>query len=219
MEEISADAYTALVRSCRVLEKDGSGEKVLLADDGLIIKIFRRKRLFSGALVYPYARRFSANAARLARQGILTVDIVKLGHCPQPRRDLVWYKPVAGDTLRDYCLLKGIGSVINRLARFVAELHDKGILFRSLHWGNIIVTDDLSLGLIDIADMRFSRRALSIKQRQRNFRHMLRYTVDSDFFYSVADEFWSVYQQAAQLSDDQCRQLRSSLSDNSADRK
>ena len=106
MEEISADAYTALVRSCRVLEKDGSGEKVLLADDGLI----------------------------------------------------------------------------------------------------------------DIADMRFSRRALSIKQRQRNFRHMLRYTVDSDFFHSVTDQFWPAYKQAAQLSDDQCQQLRSSRFDNSADR-
>ncbi|MEA3465304.1 MAG: toluene tolerance protein [Thermodesulfobacteriota bacterium] len=212
MEKVSAEAYAELIRSCKVLERDGYGEKVLLSDDGLIIKIFRLKRLFSGALLFPYARRFAANAKRLQQRNITSISVLKLGHCQQPKRDLVWYQPIAGETLRDYCRSHGIESLVETLAQFVAELHHKGILFRSLHWGNIIVADDLSLGLIDIADMRFYAKPLTLTQRQRNFHHMLRYAEDRTFFHQVADEFWSCYQTADNLSAAQCQQLHIKVS-------
>lgn len=211
MEKVTAEAYAELIRSCKLLEQDGYGEKVLLSDAGLIIKIFRLKRLFSGALLFPYARRFAANAKRLQQRNITTVRVLKLGHCCQPKRDLVWYQPIAGETLRDYCQTHGIESIVETLARFVAELHHKGILFRSLHWGNIIVDDDLSLGLIDIADMRFYAKSLTLTQRQRNFRHMLRYAVDHELFDVHADMFWIGYAAASNLSWQQCRRLRQSL--------
>ncbi|MEA3545590.1 MAG: toluene tolerance protein, partial [Thermodesulfobacteriota bacterium] len=177
MEKISVAAYADLIQSCKVLEKDGHGEKVLLADNGQIIKIFRRKRLLSSALFFPYVRRFASNAKRLQRLDIHTITVLKFAHCCQPKRDLVWYEPIAGETLRNYCQLEKSELIIETLARFVAELHQKGILFRSLHWGNIIVAVDLSLGLIDIADIRFYRQSLSPTLRQRNFSHLLRYAV------------------------------------------
>lgn len=208
MEKVSAQAYAELIRSCKVLEKDNHGEKVLLDEAGLIIKIFRRKRLFSSALFFPYVRRFSSNAKRLQQRNIPTITILKLGHCSQPKRDLVWYRPIAGETLRDYCQINGSGSIIEILAWFVAELHHKGILFRSLHWGNIIVSDELTLGLIDIADIRFYRRSLTLVQRQRNFHHMLRYSVDREIFAKRTDKFWSAYSAASDLSTSQCQQLQ-----------
>jgi len=213
MESISSATFNQLVQSSTVLEKDGHGEKVLLTEDGLIVKIFRRKRLLSGALFYPYVRRFSDNARRLQQRDILTVDIVTLARCRQTKRDLVWYRPIEGQTFRDHCQQHGMDEIVKTFARFVAQLHQKGILFRSIHWGNIIVTDRLDLGLIDIADIRFYRRPLTVRQRQRNFRHMLSYVSDKDSFMTCNENFWPCYQDAAQLTTSQCQQLKDSLLD------
>ncbi|MBW2186719.1 MAG: toluene tolerance protein [Deltaproteobacteria bacterium] len=213
MESISAETYDQLICSATILEKDGHGEKVLLTEDGSIVKIFRLKRLLSGAIFYPYVRRFSDNAKRLQQRDVLTIDIMKLGRCRQPKRDLVWYRPIAGQTFRDYCQQNGMDSMVESFARFIALLHHKGILFRSIHWGNIIVTDELDLGLIDIADIRFYRRSLTLKQRQRNFRHMLRYAVDLCFFNENSTLFWSVYQKSSHMMAEQCQQLQNSLAE------
>ncbi len=210
MQKISAETYADLVQTSKVLEQDGYGEKVLLTSDGQIVKIFRLKRLLSGALLYPYAYRFANNAKKIRQRGITTITVDKIAHCRQPKRDLVWYQPIPGDTLRDYCQNTDIATIVESLAQFVAQLHHKGILFRSIHWGNIIVADDLSLGLIDIADIRFQGKPLSLTQRQRNFRHFLRYPADNVIFDTVAAQFWSAYQQAAHLSVAQCQQLQQS---------
>lgn len=50
--------------------------------------------------------------------------------------------------------------------------------FRSLHFGNVVQTPENQLGLIDIADLRCQRRALSDSKRLRNFAHLLRYKQD-----------------------------------------
>ncbi len=208
MEKVSSTEYAELVSSCSILEQDGYGAKVLFNNSGQIIKIFRRKRLLSGALFFPYAQRFVANAQRLQRLVVPTIDVVKLGHCDNPKRDLVWYQLLVGVTLRDYCQTHGARSIVDILAQFIAALHHKGILFRSVHWGNIIVSEESTLGLIDIADIRFYRSALTLKQRQRNFRHMLRYTIDRKFFAEVAVDFWSSYAAAANLTPVQIQSLQ-----------
>ncbi|OQY23502.1 MAG: hypothetical protein B6I37_05245 [Desulfobacteraceae bacterium 4572_35.2] len=216
MESISAEKYNQLIRSSTILEKDGHGEKVLLTAEGDIVKIFRRKRLLSSALLFPYASRFVNNARRLQRLNVPTVSDLRLGHCCDPVRDLVWYRPLPGITLRQYCMKDGSESIMDILAKFVASLHSKGVLFRSLHWGNIIVMEDLSLGLIDIADMRFYRRSLTVAERVRNFRHMLRYNDDQRFFNSMAEPFWAHYQDASKLSDTTSQKIKKLLSNHEA---
>ena len=68
---------------------------------------------------------------------------------------------------------------MTQFAAFFAELHDKGILFRSIHLNNIIVPDSVgALGLIDIADMKVFNKGLSFSQRMRNLRHLTRYKDD-----------------------------------------
>ncbi len=61
---------------------------------------------------------------------------------------------------------------------FMATLHERGIYFRSAHLGNIVLTPEHQLGLIDIADMRVYRRPLRKTLRLRNFKHMVRYPQD-----------------------------------------
>lgn len=216
MESISPEQFNQLICSSTILEKDGHGEKVLLTVEGDIVKIFRRKRLLTTALLFPYARRFAKNARRLQQLNIPTVSDLRLGHCCDPVRDLVWYRPLPGMTLRQYCLKDGAEPIMDILAKFVASLHSKGVLFRSLHWGNIIVMEDLSLGLIDIADMRFRRRSLTVAERVRNFRHMLRYNDDQQFFNSMAESFWDRYHVASELSDTANQNIKKLLSNHEA---
>ncbi len=208
IETVTADAYTELVQNSKVLEKDGHGEKVLLTDEGQIIKIFRRKKLLSTALFFPYAMRFAANARRLLQRDIPTVTVTRVGRCLHPKRDLLWYQLLAGETMREHCQQQPAAAIIPTLGSFVANLHRQGVLFRSLHWGNIIVQPDRSLGLIDIADLKIYHRPLTLNQRARNFRHMLRYPTDRELFVQYANEFWQAYGQACGLSENRLLRLR-----------
>lgn len=62
---------TAMIEGARIPEKDSYGPKVYLLADGNILKLFRRKRLFSSALFRPYSKRFIDNVAQLQQRGIL----------------------------------------------------------------------------------------------------------------------------------------------------
>ena len=212
MDEISSDAYRALLADATVLEQDSHGAKVLLTAAGEIVKIFRQRRRLSGASVYPYARRFARNGQRLHRLGIATVRVSRLARCRQPRRHLIWYTPLPGQTLRDFCAEHDVAAIAADLGRFVAMLHDNGVLFRSLHWGNIIISASGELGLIDIADIRFYPWALSFGARRRNFRHMLRYGEDRHHFAAAAAGFWPAYTAATAMVDDKCARLQQVVS-------
>jgi len=56
MTPLSHDQYRSLRADAQVIEADGHGEKVLRLADGTFVKLFRRKRLISSALFYPYAK-------------------------------------------------------------------------------------------------------------------------------------------------------------------
>lgn len=206
MQKITPTEYQSLIKSCQVIEKDAYGEKVLLNPEGMYIKIFRRKRFLTSALVYPYAQRFKRNAAKLHARKIPTVSVYKCAHCPEPARDLVWYKPVEGQTLREYCTHQNPGLIMEDLGAFVAHLHKAGVLFRSLHWGNIIVQPDSSFALIDIADMRWSKRPLNSSQRQRNFRHFLRYKCDQEQFSAHIRKFCAGYAATSGIGAQTCQE-------------
>ncbi|MBN2233136.1 MAG: toluene tolerance protein [Deltaproteobacteria bacterium] len=183
MDNLAPEAYTGLVRESRIVEADAHGPKVLLTPDGMYVKLFRRKHLLSSSLVYPYARRFVHHARELRELGFATVEIHRLAHCRQPPRDVVWYRPLAGETLRRRLTATADGpdaEMIDTLAGLLARLHRHGVLFRSLHAGNIIVQPDArGMGLIDIADMQIYPIPLPVPLRLRNFHHLLRYPLDA----------------------------------------
>src|SRR5690554_7055274 len=52
------------------------------------------------------------------------------------------------------------------------HIQDLGVYFRSFHLGNVVLTPENELGLIDISDMKIFRRPLSQWQRKRNYEHM-----------------------------------------------
>jgi len=175
MRFISGDEYQMLAQDAKVLEHDAFGDKVLLRQDDRIIKLFRIKRLLSLSFIYPYSVRFSQNARRLNRIGIPSVQVEQLFYCASIRRHGVVYPLLQGETLSSM-LEQGQDqeALMLKLARFIADLHQKKVYFRSLHLGNILQLPDGRLGLIDVADLSFNRFPLTVWQCRRNFRHLFR---------------------------------------------
>jgi len=171
--------YLALRGDAEVIEADGHGEKVLRLPDGCYLKVFRRKRLLTSAIWAPYARRFADNAAALGRLGIAAPDVLRIHRFPIIRCDVVHYRPLPGDTLRQLIGSDRAGADIRtRLGGFIATLHRLGVYFRSIHLGNVVLDEAGRFGLIDIADMKIHRHALSRWKRKRNFTHLMRYRAD-----------------------------------------
>jgi tRNA A-37 threonylcarbamoyl transferase component Bud32 len=196
LKPLTLNEYQRLVDNSVILEEDGHGLKVLETSDGHIIKIFRQKRVVSSALIKPYASRFVKNAQVLKKLGIHTVDVVDMFYCPPIKRTLVKYRPIPGKTLRSVLHSSlHLDDVMESFVRFFAELHNKGVFFRSIHLNNVIVSDDLNtLGLIDFADMKIASKGLSRPMRLRNFKHLARYKADQESIKTFGlDRFIDIY--------------------------
>lgn len=174
--------YEQLVAGGEVIEKDRRGVKVMRLPGGRMLKLFRRRRFLSSQIWAPHARRFARNARALARRGIPTVRVEQAFRVPHLNRQAVLYQAVPGRTLRqvlDEESPEEQAEVLQRFGRFVSTLHDKGVLFRSLHLGNVIVDGSGDFALIDIVDMRFRwAGSLGPAARIRNFSHILRLEED-----------------------------------------
>jgi hypothetical protein len=158
-----------------VLEKDGRGPKVVALENGLFLKIFHTRRHPILARLQPAARRFDKNAKNLKRLGIAAPHVV----------DPFWidrskglsgclYKPLPGQSIEQlfYSDPPLVMRTLDCLAQFIRCLHQRGIYFRSLHLGNILLLPNGDFGLIDILDLRFKRRPLSRWLINRNFKHL-----------------------------------------------
>jgi tRNA A-37 threonylcarbamoyl transferase component Bud32 len=181
MRALAYADYQALRRDAEVIEADFFGDKVLRLADGNFMKLFRRKRLISSAAFFPYAKRFASNALTLQKRGIPCPEVLETYRVGDIARDVVHYQPLPGQTLRQLIAEPAHfddPALIRQFGRFVAELHNQGIYFRSLHLGNVVMTPENELGLIDIADMKTLRRPLRKSLCLRNFQHMRRYSND-----------------------------------------
>jgi tRNA A-37 threonylcarbamoyl transferase component Bud32 len=175
--------FTELRANAVVVEADPRGEKVLCLSDGTYLKLFRRKRLLSTGLFFPASERFSKNASALEALEIPCPKIVALYNYPVARKTAVRYVPLKGITIRQALSdlpVESRARLIKQIAAFIGRLHNQGVYFRSLHFGNIILTPDEQLGLIDLSDMSIKRKRLTKSLRLRNFKHLSRYKKDME---------------------------------------
>lgn len=181
MQILQHDDYLALRKDGKVIEQDGHGDKVIILTDGTFLKLFRRKRLITSAAIWPYAQRFADNAAKLKQLGIPCPEIISVYRIPSIQRDAVHYHPLPGLTLRQ--LRQGEGDcpadIREQFWAFVDKVHDLGIYFRSMHLGNVVLTPEGKLGLIDISDMKIKRAPLSSSLKERNLKHILKDAQDA----------------------------------------
>jgi hypothetical protein len=202
MQLMSGREYAELTQGATELERDRNGVKVLLTPGGRIVKLIRVKRWYSLSAIYPYSLRFRRNAQRLNAMGIPSVQVEQVFYCHHIRRHGVIYPLLEGESLEKIAAGDGITDELSvRLAGFIAMLHARGVYFRSLHLGNILLLPDGEFGLIDVADMRFSRSGLRVDQRIRNFRHLLRNRSHRQLFEGFGlERFLKLYLAAAALS-------------------
>lgn len=181
VRRLSDNAVTALLNRAQVIEEDGLGPKVLRLENGNFLKLFRKRRCYTSGSFNPYSERFAVNSQRLQAMGIPAPKILDLYQLSDGS-SAVLYQPLPGQTLRQ--VLQSMGSaavrqaLVERFGKFLAQLHNQGVYFRSLHLGNVLLMDDGEFGLIDIADMHLYPSPLRIALRQRNLRHMQRYPED-----------------------------------------
>ncbi|MCM8535738.1 MAG: hypothetical protein NE334_07370 [Lentisphaeraceae bacterium] len=202
MIKISEDKFDQICQGGKVLERDGHGDKVILTKDRKICKIFRCKRAISTARFYPYAKRFEDNAASLNEMGIPCVEVEGVYRVPSKSRDIVVYPLLEGETLRDFLRdnSEQLAEKVSGLATFIARLHDKGVYFRSLHFGNVLVLPSGEFGLIDVSDMKIYKKSLSLSKRARNFKAVLRYEEDIQFLKTFGEvAFFDKYLEVPKL--------------------
>jgi O-antigen ligase/tRNA A-37 threonylcarbamoyl transferase component Bud32 len=195
IKQLAQAALEKLTANAQVIEEDGLGPKVLRLVDGSFLKLFRRRRWYTSGSFDPYSERFAINSERLRRMGIPTPPILDLYRL-KDGSSAVHYTPLPGNTLRQ--VLQAITApdvreaLVERFGKFMAQLHEQGVYFRSLHLGNVLVLEDGEFGLIDVADLRIYPSSLSLSLRQRNLRHMQRYTVDHRWLFE--DHFQALLQ-------------------------
>ncbi len=211
LRTLSTEAFERLRNSSETLSRDAFGDKVLRTGDGIILKLFRTKHCLSSARLYSYARRFVRNARRLRKLAIPTVEVRDVRRLSSPPRDVVFYRELAGDPLRDSLAAAAPDEARHMLlgfADFVARLHRKGVYFRSLHLGNVLILPDTGFGLIDISDLRVRRRPLGLRARARNFRHLMRRAEDAALIEHIgSEEFFSEYCRQAGLGLLNCHRI------------
>ena len=205
--------YELLVTGGTVVEEDHYGIKVMSLPGERMLKLFRRRRVLSSQIWAPHARRFARNARTLMRRGVPTVHVDEVFRVPHLERQAVLYRAIPGRTLRQALDEDGGTELLQRFGGFVAGLHAQGILFRSLHLGNVIVDEAGEFALIDIVDMRFRWFGpLHTEQRIRNFAHILRLEEDRRRFASLGPEhFIGCYLDAAQAQDPDRDKLEAAL--------
>lgn len=183
MKTLTATDFQSLIQDARLMKEDTFGPKVYRRPDATYVKLFRQKRMFSLSAIWPYVERFRRNSLTLMKRGVDTVKVDALYDCPEIGRTIVTYKELEGELLRNVLAKDASRQRIEQLAGFLAELHKKGIYFRSIHLENIVLQESGALGLIDIADMRFRWLALGPLRRVRNLCHLLKYPQDTKLLF------------------------------------
>jgi len=178
MKLLSKSDFNALIEGAELLKSDRHGPKVYRRSDATYVKLFRQKRLISLSTIFPYVKHFKRNSIHLTKRGIDTVKVNALYHCPEIKRTIITYDELEGELFRTVLTNNPSSERIQQLARFLAELHKKGIYFRSIHLENIVLQPNGKLGLIDIADMRIRWYSLGALRRVRNFCHLFKYQED-----------------------------------------
>lgn len=173
--------------------------KVCEHGDSIVKFFFPKKKWISSEIVKPKAFQFCENATKLRAQGVDAPVIEKITYCPGNKTYVLHYQKIEGESTRAFAQQQDF-SLFPQVAALIATLHEKGIFFRSIHLGNIIFKPDHSFALIDIADVRFSKKSLSLSKRIRNIAHFLKREADIDTWKVFDKEnFLSLYLKAAGL--------------------
>lgn len=180
MNSITQQELDAICQNGQAIDNKGGYPAVVIHPDDTVTKFWaRKKKLLSSASLRPYSNRFVRNAEELLRRGIAVPEIINHASVENSHVRIVTYRSLAGQSIREL-LKKSPDQVdITELSQYIYQLHQKGILFRGMHLGNIIQRpDNLGYGLIDFTDVKFYSKPISMLRRAANLATPLRYQDD-----------------------------------------
>ena len=168
---------------------------------GEIVKLFvSKKKWYSSDRYKPYAKRFCDNAHQFNAMSISAPKINKIYFCPEINTHAVFYNKIFGDGL-DALTKNKEYNLLPEAASFIASLHERGVFFRSMHLSNLVYQNNGKIAVIDISDVRFKKKPLSLYVRYRNLKHTLCHREDQLAWRHLdAAHFLQVYFEKAQLS-------------------
>jgi len=178
MRIVTAQQLESWLATGMVLEKDARGPKVVALESGLFLKIFHTRRHRFLARLQPAAKRFAKNAERLLQKNIPAPAVVELLWLDRESGlSACLYQPLLGQSIEQLYQQspQQVRTLLPSLANFIRQLHQRGIYFRSLHLGNILLLPDGRHGLIDILDLKSQASPLNDWRVRRNFQHLKRY--------------------------------------------
>jgi hypothetical protein len=175
--------------------------KVIEKNGDTIIKFFySNKKKLSSDKIKPRYQRFCENIQLLQKYGYAVPHLLKTQSCSDLKVHIVHYLKIEGREVRN-TTQNGDLTSIPGIAKLLADLHAKGIFFRSIHLGNLLQKADGELALIDIADVRFKSSPLSLSVRYRNLKHLFKHREDKQAWQAFGiNNFMQIYFEAAKLS-------------------
>src|SRR5690606_3768439 len=90
--------------------------------------------------------------------------------------------------------------LVPQFAAFILQLHQRGIYFRSLHLGNVLMLPSGEFGLIDFLDLQFKAAPLNPWLIKRNLAHLHGYLQRNQVDNFPWTALQAAYAQAAQNS-------------------
>ncbi len=199
MQKISREKFEALIEGAKVLERQEGGLSALRTQDHRIIKIWQRRAGLTSDRIRPYSERFRINCEELNRRGV-TAPVISESYVLQDTGEhVLCYQEIPGTPLRE--LAESSRLPLKDMAEFYAELHAKGVHFRSIHLGNVLRLDPAGFALIDVTDTSFTKKPLSLKRRAENLGYAWAYRTDFAYFdTAIRKSLLSDYLKASGLS-------------------
>ncbi|NWK56825.1 hypothetical protein HW115_14475 [Verrucomicrobiaceae bacterium N1E253] len=176
----SQEDFDALCRNGQAIDEKGGYPAVVLHPDDTVTKIWaRKKKWLSSATLRPYSGRFIHNAEELDQREIQAPSVLKHIALAGSHVRAVTYQSLPGQSIRELLKQSPEQVHIRDLCHFIHHLHQKGILFRGMHLGNIIqLPDQQGYGLIDFTDVKFYAKPVPMLRRAANLATPLRYRKD-----------------------------------------
>ncbi len=164
------------ILTSRIICADNRGPKVLLCEDGEIIKYFKAGRHLSHRGYLKRAVQFERNASLLRQIGFRTPSDIQVIDGMRGVDTAVRYRPVIGDDLKQLITSGGDAfEICSLLGETFRKLHDEGVVFKANHLSNFIFKPGEPMGLIDFDNLYKLPFGLPSRVRKGNILRLVRF--------------------------------------------
>jgi hypothetical protein len=172
VEQLTTQQMQEIIAGNELLLGTEQYPNLLRTDSGEIVKFFYPKSRLSTSTFFPKAKVFADNGLRLKKLQVTAPLTKRVAYCATLKVYLVIYDRIPGKDLRMWDE-EGNGAALQGLEKYLAELHRKGVMFRGIHLGNILMDDAGQYALVDISGLSCKSKPLSLWQRMRNLINLL----------------------------------------------